>query len=66
MELISRVLLAEEVRIVCGGFVGVVVAVLEGVHHQRSIEVGLHVWTDVPGIVDLHIVGEGRQHKARD
>lgn len=48
VELIGGVVLAEaEVRIVCGGLVGVVIAVLMGVHHQWSVQVGLHVWTDV-------------------
>lgn len=42
------VLAEAEVRTVGGGLVGVVVAVLVGVDHQGSVEVGLHVWADVP------------------
>lgn len=54
MELIGRMVLAEaQVGIVCGGLVGVVVAVLKRVNHQRSIEVGLHVWTRVTRVVHL-------------
>lgn len=41
-------------------FVRVVVAVLSGVHHQRAIQVGFHVWAHVRGEVDLewHIRGD--------
>lgn len=48
VELIGGVVLAEaQVGVVCGGLVGVVVAVLMGIDHQRSVQVGLHVRADV-------------------
>lgn len=54
MQLFNREVLAEaQVRIVRSHFVSVVIAVFMRVDHQRSIQVGLHIRTDVTGIVHL-------------
>lgn len=49
----GEVLVEAQVWIVCSHFVGVVIAVFMRVNHQRSIQVGLHIGTDVAGIVHL-------------
>ena len=59
VELISQMVLAiAKVWIVCGSLVGVVVSVLVRVNHQGSIQVGLHVWTDVT--CKVHLQGKER------
>lgn len=49
VQLVHQVVLAEaKVRVAAGRhLVGVVVAVLVRVDHERPIQVGLHVWADV-------------------
>lgn len=54
VQLFNGEVLAEaEVWIVRSHFVGVVIAVFMRVNHQRSIQVGHHIRTDVTGVVHL-------------